>query len=248
MIDMRKYAFWLFFLFLVFLVLLSWTRWPRALATQNGHEEVCFCHNVNHNPHTICTDNQGQINGHNGHVNNGTDTAGECPVPTATPTPTLTPTPTPTPTPTVTSTPTPTPPDECEEQCEPTPTPTPTETPRVTPTPTPTPVTTSNNPPPGPAQPPPPLLCVSPLSAPIVAEVGRIDSDTVWLSWHRSTDPVQKQHVLYGYSPDALDYSLRDLSGDDHYAELNAVHTGHVWVQVWAIFEGCVSQSAVVDP
>lgn len=41
-------------------------------------EKVCFCHNVEHNPHTICTDNQGLINGHYAHVNNGTDYLGEC--------------------------------------------------------------------------------------------------------------------------------------------------------------------------
>jgi len=39
---------------------------------------VCFCHNVNHNPHTICTSVQGQINGHQNHVNNGEDIEGPC--------------------------------------------------------------------------------------------------------------------------------------------------------------------------
>lgn len=43
--------------------------------------EVCFCHNLNNNPITICTDNQGLINGHQGHVDNETDSLGECPVP-----------------------------------------------------------------------------------------------------------------------------------------------------------------------
>ena len=44
-------------------------------------DNVCFCHNLANNPITICTDNQGLINGHNGHVENGTDSLGECPVP-----------------------------------------------------------------------------------------------------------------------------------------------------------------------
>lgn len=49
-----------------------------AEATREQHIEVCFCHNVNHNPHTICTDDDGKINGHNNHVNNGEDYLGEC--------------------------------------------------------------------------------------------------------------------------------------------------------------------------
>ena len=52
----------------------------------NNHQEVCFCHNVNQNPHTICTDDQGEIRGHRRHVRNGQDTFGECERPTPTPT------------------------------------------------------------------------------------------------------------------------------------------------------------------
>ena len=44
-------------------------------------DNVCFCHNLTNNPITICTDNEGLINGHQGHVDNGTDSLGECPVP-----------------------------------------------------------------------------------------------------------------------------------------------------------------------
>jgi hypothetical protein len=94
---------------------------PKAKATV----EVCFCHNVNNNPITVCTDNQGLINGHQNHVDSGMDTLGRCVV---------TPTTTPTPIPTVTVTPTP---EEChgngEKAC---PTPTPTTEPTVTPEPT----------------------------------------------------------------------------------------------------------------
>lgn len=98
-----------------------------VVRTAFATNETCFCHNVNNNPHTICTSNQGQINGHTGHVNNGTDTFGACQSPTNTPTPTQEPTPSCSVTPRVTVTPTPT--DTV------TPTPTPTET--ITPTPTP---------------------------------------------------------------------------------------------------------------
>lgn len=73
---------------------------PRASAT--GNNQVCFCHNVNNNPHTICTSNQGQINGHLKHVKNGDDYSGRCiepsPTPTGTPEPSGEPTSAPEPT------------------------------------------------------------------------------------------------------------------------------------------------------
>lgn len=59
-----------------------------AAASANAVQQVCFCHNVNHNPHTICTSNQGQINGHLSHVNNGEDNLGPCIPPSISPTPT----------------------------------------------------------------------------------------------------------------------------------------------------------------
>ena len=47
-----------------------------------GPEKVCFCHNVNHNPHTICTSNEALIHAHMDHVNGETpgvqDALGEC--------------------------------------------------------------------------------------------------------------------------------------------------------------------------
>lgn len=42
------------------------------------NEEVCFCHNINNNPITVCTSTEGLINGHMGHVENGSDTLGIC--------------------------------------------------------------------------------------------------------------------------------------------------------------------------
>ena len=82
-------------IFVAILLSAFFTSWLWRVRANNQHEETCFCHNVNHNPHTICTDDQGWINGHLGHVNNGTDTLGECVAPTVTPTPTVTPSPTP---------------------------------------------------------------------------------------------------------------------------------------------------------
>jgi len=76
----------------------------KSLTSVSATTEVCFCHNVNHNPHTICTSNQGEINGHSGHVNNGSDTLGACASPTPIATSTATATATATSTATVTAT------------------------------------------------------------------------------------------------------------------------------------------------
>lgn len=105
-----------------------------------GADNVCFCHNVNNNPITICTDDEGLINGHMSHVENGDDTLGECSQETPTPTtlPTEAPTATPTEVPTATPTATPTPTEPIEEPTA-TPTAVPTATPTLQPTVTPTP-------------------------------------------------------------------------------------------------------------
>lgn len=122
------------FLFLGF-VFYFW-RVGNAGATVQIEQNVCFCHNVNNNPHTICTSNQGLINGHLGHVNNGLDYVGACvvtPTPTATATPTSTPTPSPTPTLSPTATPTVQASPTASPSASPSPTASPTSTPESTP-------------------------------------------------------------------------------------------------------------------
>jgi hypothetical protein len=74
-----------------------------ADAHGEGHTPVTFCHNG----HEITTDDDGLINGHYQHIEQGKDTLGPCP-PSITPTPSPTATETPSPTPT-TEVPTPTP-------------------------------------------------------------------------------------------------------------------------------------------
>lgn len=111
---------------LVALVLLGLSS-SSVYATTPNNNQVCFCHNVNHNPHTICTSNQGLIQGHLRHTRNGEDTIGQCSVPSSTPTPTMTLTPTPTSTPIPSITPT----------ITTSVTPQPSSTPTVTPTPDP---------------------------------------------------------------------------------------------------------------
>lgn len=104
-----------------------------------GADNVCFCHNIDNNPETICTDNQGLINGHMGHVDDGKDTIGAC-VLQSSPTPTLNPSVTPSVTPTnapqVTPSATPTPTILVQPSVTPTPTQTQQVPPSVTPTPT----------------------------------------------------------------------------------------------------------------
>lgn len=49
---------------------------------ERGQGKICFCHNLNHNPHTICTANPALIQAHMDHVNGEVpgvmDSLGEC--------------------------------------------------------------------------------------------------------------------------------------------------------------------------
>lgn len=80
-----------------------------ATSSVSAVAQTCFCHNVLHNPHTICTSNQGLISGHMAHVQSGFDSLGICPTPTPTGSPSGSPSPTPTPTGSPSSSPSPTP-------------------------------------------------------------------------------------------------------------------------------------------
>ena len=99
--DLRFYWIALAVLFAGFFLALRFT--PKAGATT----EVCFCHNLEHNPITICTDNEGLINGHMGHVEEEKDSLGQCIVPTPTEVATPSGTLAPTQVPEITATPTP---------------------------------------------------------------------------------------------------------------------------------------------
>lgn len=48
------------------------------VGAQAASDRVCFCHNVNHNPVDICTDNNALIEGHGNHVEKGADHFGRC--------------------------------------------------------------------------------------------------------------------------------------------------------------------------
>lgn len=136
--------------------------------TAKPKEKVCFCHNIKHNPHTICTSNEGLINGHYKHVKEGDDYLGECkavpsPDPIPSPTPEVSPDPSPTPEPTppvVIPTPSP----------EAVPTPSPTPEPSEEPVPSPTPEVVPTDPTPGPEVLPSPEPSSYPEESPDVTE------------------------------------------------------------------------------
>jgi hypothetical protein len=93
------------FFALTFGLLVVFNRENFLTPAQAAPQKVCFCHNVLHNPVTICTADQGLIQGHLGHVRNGEDTLGACLV---SPSPTVSPTGSPLPTSTASPTSSPT--------------------------------------------------------------------------------------------------------------------------------------------
>lgn len=209
---------------LFFLMLLSAPVWGTS---NSGNTRVCFCHNVNNNPHTICTSNVGQIQGHMRHVNNGEDYQGECRVP-PTPTPTATPTPkdckiSPTPTPTEQPTPTPT------LDLTPSPTATPSVQPTVTSTPTPTPTATTTPEPTkndvsstvqststGPATAPKGDDCPIGMKPPanIYVDTGAPNDGKVEVRWTPGTS-LPYAHIQYWrYDTPTIQYSLLETDND----------------------------------
>jgi len=66
------------------ILILALLLFPYSLQAQaeGEAEKVCFCHNINHNPHTICTANQALVNAHMDHVDGNVpgvlDSLGEC--------------------------------------------------------------------------------------------------------------------------------------------------------------------------
>lgn len=73
-----------------------------------GNDMQCLCHNVQNNPHEVCSDDNSHIVGHQIHLDSGMDVLGACPT-APTPTAGITPTASITPTTTISVTPTETP-------------------------------------------------------------------------------------------------------------------------------------------
>lgn len=144
-------------------------------------------------------------------------------------------------------------------------TPTPTEEPTVTPTPTeqpcedcveitPTPtreVVVSNPPqvdsgytPPAPSA----DVCTLPIQAPLLQGFKRLSPTSVQFDWWKSPD-AETQSILYGYSADALNYSVVDFSADTTSFTLNDLQPNvMIFAMIRASKGACTADSQIVDP
>lgn len=201
-------------------ILYWWSGFKNAGASQLN-EQVCFCHNMLHNPHTICTSNQGQINGHTTHVNNGSDTLGACVFPT----PTIY---VPSPTPSVEPTGTP----------EVTPTPEPTATPEATPTPEVRTLSEAGV---------PQRTCSTIEFTPSITGFERLSPTSVKFTW-TATDPINDYFVYFGLSADKLEWNT--FVQDAHEVTLNDLPANvSIWAQVFGTDNVCIGNgSLIVDP
>ena len=120
------------------------------------------------------------------------------------------------------------------------------EEPSVTPTPTDTPQRSVSNPDPNPTG---GSVCTVPIDDPELQGFERVTPTSVKFDWWTSTDPIDKQAIVYGYAEDSLVYAVRDLGKDIGTYTINDVEAGrHVWAQVWNFQGDCVSKSQIVDP
>ena len=74
---------------LFFALVLAASYFSFVNAQTEEHEAIYFFHNIVHNPVTICTDDDGLIQGHMAHVQGGFDSLRECPAITPTLAPTI---------------------------------------------------------------------------------------------------------------------------------------------------------------
>lgn len=130
--------------------------------------------------------------------------------------------------------------DTCEQQ-EPEPTPTPTEEPKRE----------TYSDPVTPACPDGQVCyatCTMPLKSAIAIGGERIDDDTVRFSWYPSTDPHEKQILIYGPSEDNLPYSVFDIPAEAGYFDVNVFDMGHWWFQIATVDGACYAYSNITDP
>ena len=96
------------------------------------------------------------------------------------------------------------------------------------------------------AGPPSVPACEVPVWAPTVTEVGRIDGDSVFARWTEVADWVNHYVVWFGTSQDNLPWNTI-VEGE--YVELNSVSSGHIWLKVAGVDNGCVGPfSVTTDP
>lgn len=100
----------------------------------------------------------------------------------------------------------------------------------------------------GSSAPPQLPVCTTPIYAPIITSVGRVDSDTVFARFTTVADNVNTYYVWYGLSENNL---LWNTVVQGEYVELSGQELvgRHVWLKVAGVHEGCEGPySVVTDP
>ena len=90
--------------------------------------------------------------------------------------------------------------------------------------------------------------CEAPTWAPTITEVGRVDSDTIFVEYTPVRDDINTYLVWYGLSQDNL---LWNVITEGERVEISGQELvgRHVWVKVAGYDEGCTGNfSLVVDP
>lgn len=215
-----KNIIWLLLAIVGVIWLMWWISYGNVQKAEARHVRVCFCHNVENNPHTICTDNHALIRGHGRHVARGFDSLGVCengngeeptPTPTVEPTPTI---------------------DECERKggCEPTPT----EEPKRCQGESYIGDFCGWSPPVSPQESYTPPVCTVALPERVGPNVlKRVDNDTILVGWQADDTNTTHWALNYGYSKQDLPYGIPYLPKEARSVEVNGLGPGHVWFELW---------------
>jgi len=84
---------------------------------------------------------------------------------------------------------------------------------------------------------------------PAVGTGVRLDEDSVELQWTPSTDSHDRQTIVYGSSPDALDYSVLDVPANVGSWVINDITWDtHTFYQIDTWNGECISHSPIFDP
>lgn len=243
MIKIRKILLGIaFFLLGFFILTLGLTR----VTEVHADREVCFCHNVQHNPHTICTDNQGEIRGHLGHVHNGTDYLGQCRLPTPRPSPTSSPRPSVVPSATPTPRPTPSISPRCEDDCD-EPTPSPSALPSASPD------TCKENCGWSPTFPHDlkydPPVCTTEVPKPAENTQYKKDDGNVTVSWEHDGTNLTAWSLNYGKTPDDMPYGIPFMQREAREVTVGGIEwEGELWFALCGYNGGNCQSCKKFDP
>lgn len=92
-------------------------------------------------------------------------------------------------------------------------------------------------------------VCTIHFAAPILQGFKRVSATSVEFSWFTSTDSIDKQSIVYGYSENGLEYGVENLPVNQTKIVIEGLKPNvMVWAQVWNWKDGCAEKSAIVDP